>query len=127
MRFAATTHGVSCVIRRQCGAPRTIDAGGLRDAVRDGRDGSRFEAFAAFDEIVEIVASDAFAADADADADADVTLVAGIVDMPGSRLARRDGRLRGRRAARCAAGGAPADGSRRVRSRPWRSRRPSAS
>ncbi|ONC67134.1 hypothetical protein [Burkholderia pseudomallei] len=126
MRFAATTHGVSCVIRRQCGAPRTIDAGGLRDAVRDGRDGSRFAAFAAFDEIVEIVeivASDAFAADADAD----VTLVAGIVDMPGSRLARRDGRLRGRRTARCAAGGARADGSRRVRSRPWRSRRPSAS
>ncbi|KIX58809.1 hypothetical protein [Burkholderia pseudomallei] len=121
MRFAAATLGVSCVIRRQCGAPRTIDAGGLRDAVRDGRDGSRFAAFAAFDEIVEIVASDAFAADAD------MTLVAGIVDMPGSRLARRDGRLRGRRAARCAAGGAPADGSRRVRSRPWRSRRPSAS
>ncbi|AJW52557.1 hypothetical protein ACRUKS_31115 [Burkholderia pseudomallei] len=121
MRFAAATHGVSCMIRRQCGAPRTIDAGGLRDAVRDGRDGSRFAAFAAFDEIVEIVASDAFAADAD------MTLVAGIVDMPGSRLARRDGRLRGRRAARCAAGGAPADGSRRVRSRPWRSRRPSAS
>ncbi|WP_071897673.1 hypothetical protein [Burkholderia pseudomallei] len=109
MRFAAATHGVSCVIRRQCGAPRTIDAGGLRDAVRDGRDGSRFAAFAAFD---EIVASDAFAADAD------MTLVAGIVDMPGSRLARRDGRLRGRRAARCAAGGARADGSRRVRSRP---------
>ncbi|WP_076903412.1 hypothetical protein [Burkholderia pseudomallei] len=106
MRFAAATHGVSCVIRRQCGAPCTIDAGGLRDAVRDGRDGSRFEAFAA---------------------DADMTLVAGIVDMPGSRLARRDGRLRGRRAARCAASGAPADGSRRVRSRPWRSRRPSAS
>ncbi|MBF3543074.1 hypothetical protein ISG25_33775, partial [Burkholderia pseudomallei] len=105
-------------------APRTIDAGGLRDAVRDGRDGSRFAAFAAFDEIVEIVeivASDAFAADAD------MTLVAGIVDMPGSRLARRDGLLRGRRAARCAAGGARADGSRRVRSRPWRSRRPSAS
>ncbi|WP_009973123.1 hypothetical protein [Burkholderia pseudomallei] len=124
MRFAAATHGVSCMIRRQCGAPRTIDAGGLRDAVRDGRDGSRFEAFAAFDEIVEIVeivASDAFAADAD------MTLVAGIVDMPGSRLARRDGRLRGRRAARCAAGGARADGSRRVRSRPWKSRRPSAS
>ncbi|KGD44269.1 hypothetical protein DP44_5808 [Burkholderia pseudomallei] len=106
------------MIRRQCGAPRTIDAGGLRDAVRDGRDGSRFAAFAAFD---EIVASDAFAADAD------MTLVAGIVDMPGSRLARRDGRLRGRRAARCAAGGARADGSRRVRSRPWKSRRPSAS
>ncbi|TOZ89762.1 hypothetical protein DIJ61_35895 [Burkholderia pseudomallei] len=47
-----------------------------------------------------------------------VTRVAGRVDMPGSRLARRDGRLRGRRAARCAAGGARADGSRRVRSRP---------
>ncbi|WP_080288279.1 hypothetical protein [Burkholderia pseudomallei] len=115
MRFAAATQGVSCMIRRQCGAPRTIDAGGLRDAVRHGRDGSRFEAFAAFVEIA------AFAADAD------MTLVAGIVDMPGSRLARRDGRLRGRRAARCAAGGARADGSRRVRSRPWRSRRPSAS